>query len=136
MSNLTGRPTDYNPKYCDEIVEFMSQGKSITAFAASLSVARSTIYEWASKHPEFSDAKRIAESKSEAWWEEKATEGMLGLISNFNATTLCFVMKNRFKWLAENKREISFSEAEAEKMSTDDLIKEAKNLVGKIESNE
>lgn len=51
-----GRPSDYEPKFCDDIVSFMAQGYSMTAFAGDIGVCRDTISEWASKHPEFSAA--------------------------------------------------------------------------------
>lgn len=51
-----GRPTKYDPKYCDLVVKVMGQGLSLTAFAGEIGVARITIDEWRSVHPEFSIA--------------------------------------------------------------------------------
>jgi hypothetical protein len=51
-----GRPTLYDPKYCDEIIAAASMGYSLTAFAGMIDVHRDTLYEWADKNPEFSDA--------------------------------------------------------------------------------
>lgn len=55
-----GRPTSYDPVYCDKVIEYCSQGLSLTAFAGNISVARSTINEWMKNFPEFSEACRIA----------------------------------------------------------------------------
>lgn len=65
-----GRPSKYNPKYCDEIIAFMVDGASLAEFAVHIGVARSTIDEWVGSYPEFSVAKREAVSVAQAWWEE------------------------------------------------------------------
>lgn len=63
-----GRPTDYDPKYCDDIVDYLTDGRHIIEYAAKIGVAKSTIYEWANNNPEFSVALKKAQSKSTAWW--------------------------------------------------------------------
>ena len=60
--NKGGRPTKYDPKYCEMIIEHMSDGASMTSFAAEIGVARSTINEWGEKNPEFSEAINVARS--------------------------------------------------------------------------
>ncbi len=57
-----GRPSDYDAKYCGEVLDYMAKGFSLTAFAGSIRVSRDTIYEWAKVHPEFSDAVKAAMS--------------------------------------------------------------------------
>ena len=63
-----GRPTLYNEKYCQEMIDFFdrdykqkSHGKieacdfpSVAGFARKIGVAKSSLYKWASEHPEFS----------------------------------------------------------------------------------
>ena len=51
-----GRPSLYDPKFCDMVVEDMGQGYSLTAFAGLIGVNRSTITEWMNAHPDFSAA--------------------------------------------------------------------------------
>jgi hypothetical protein len=51
-----GRPTEYRPEYCQAVIDLMAQGFSLTAFAASICVAKDTVYEWIKVHPQFSDA--------------------------------------------------------------------------------
>lgn len=81
--NDTGRPSLYKPEYCDQIIAFFDQPKTrqilkshttgkndyekdeyitvpnelptISKFARSIKVSKSTIYEWAKEHKEFSD---------------------------------------------------------------------------------
>jgi len=55
-NNPTGRPSEYRPEYCDMVLEFMSQGYSLTAFAGSIRMERTTIYEWIKRHAAFSNA--------------------------------------------------------------------------------
>jgi len=97
-----GRPTKYDPKYCEELIEFMSQGFSYEAFAGHLTVAISTLYEWEGANPDFSEAKKLAFAKNRIFWEAKGVEGLKnesgpGAV-NLNSTVWIFNMKNRFGW--------------------------------------
>lgn len=65
-----GRPSKYDPAYCDQVNDHMRDGASLTSFAAEIDVARSTINEWMAAHPEFSEACARAKAKSAAWWEK------------------------------------------------------------------
>lgn len=65
-----GRPSKYDPAYCDAVVEHLKDGASLTSFAAEIDVARSTIGEWMTEHPEFSAACARAKAKCAAWWEK------------------------------------------------------------------
>ena len=92
-----GAPTKYRKKYCKEIIKFMSKGKSLVQFAASIDCGKETVYGWARDIPEFSDAFNVARAKCEAKWEEiaqsktvKKSEGSDGV--------LIFYLKNRFGW--------------------------------------
>ncbi|MBY0316334.1 MAG: helix-turn-helix domain containing protein [Bdellovibrionales bacterium] len=100
---ITGRPTKYRTEYCDEIIDFMSDGKSLTAFAAKLSVSKDTVYQWSKDHSDFSDALDIAKTKCEAFWEEA---GLSGLFSekgrSLNGRIWMFYMKSRFGWRDES----------------------------------
>ena len=57
-----GRPTKYDPKFCEAAIEVMSQGFSKTAFAGSIGVCRDTLNEWAKEHPKFSAAINVAKA--------------------------------------------------------------------------
>lgn len=65
-----GRPTKYEARFCDMVVEHMADGSSLTSFAAEIEVARSTINEWMAEHPAFSEACARAKAKCAAWWEK------------------------------------------------------------------
>jgi hypothetical protein len=64
-----GRPSKYDPSYCAAVIEHMTDGASLTSFAADIGVARSTINQWIGDYPEFSEAVTIAKAKCLAWWE-------------------------------------------------------------------
>ena len=65
-----GRPSKYDPAYCQQVIDHMAEGASLTSFAAEVSVARSTINEWMGEHPEFSEAVNTAKAKCASWWEK------------------------------------------------------------------
>lgn len=66
-----GRPSLYDPAYCEQVVKHMAIGASLTSFAAEIDVARDTLSEWANVHPEFSAAVKRGKAKCAAWWEKR-----------------------------------------------------------------
>lgn len=73
-----GRPSDYDPSYCDVVIELGAQGKVTAQIGAAIGVTKQTLHEWARVHPEFSDAFDLARQNAEAWHLEKATETAIG----------------------------------------------------------
>lgn len=75
-----GRPSSYDPAYCDEVIRMGQEGYSVVEMAAEIGVARSTLEDaWPAAHPEFSGALTRARECSQAWWERT---GRVGMISN------------------------------------------------------
>lgn len=70
-SRPVGRPSLYDASHCAAVIAHMSEGASLTSFAAEIDVARSTINEWMDAHPEFSEAVRKGKAKCAAWWEKR-----------------------------------------------------------------
>ena len=99
------RPTKYKPEYCEAVVRHMSDGASLTSFAAEIDVARSTINEWMEAHPEFSEAVKRAKAKCAAWWEKKGREGASGEAA-VNPTLVIFGLKNMASEDWREKQEI------------------------------
>jgi hypothetical protein len=87
-----GRPSKYQPAYCNEAVEFLAQGYSVMAFAGEIGVSRDTIYEWCEVHPEFSDSIKIGKAKGARWWEDRIRSGEL---AGPQITAAIFALKNR-----------------------------------------
>ena len=87
-----GRPTKYDPAYCEQVVEHMKDGASLTSFAAEIGVCRDTISEWGSVHAEFSAAVKRGKAVCAAWWEQIARRGAQG--GDANPTLCIFGLKN------------------------------------------
>lgn len=88
-----GRPTKYDPAYCQQSIDYMADGYSATAFAGHINVSFSTLKLWMEEHPEFSAAIKVARSKSAAWWEEALRNN--ALTGDGSATACIFGVKNR-----------------------------------------
>jgi len=87
-----GRPSKYDPAYCDEIVEFCADGSSISSFAAHLGVSRSTITQWGNENPEFSAAVKAAKARVAAFYDRTARK--IAVDGGGNATICIFGLKN------------------------------------------
>jgi hypothetical protein len=51
-----GRPSTYEPRFCQMVVDFMAKGFSLTAFAGSIKAGKQTVYGWISEYPDFAEA--------------------------------------------------------------------------------
>lgn len=96
-----GRPTKYDPKFCQQVIDTMNEGLSLSAFAGDISVSRSTINEWMGVHPEFSEAVRVGKMKRTAALER----GMLAAGSGPAVTARMFALKNADPEEWRDKRE-------------------------------
>lgn len=92
-----GRPTLYDPKFCEMLVEHMSKGFSYESFAGVVSVSLDTLYNWEHLNPDFSEAKKIAVNKCRIFWEQTGIHGAWGGKA-FQPAVWIFQMKNKFKW--------------------------------------
>jgi hypothetical protein len=74
---MRGRPSKYQPEYCDRVIELGKQGMSIVEMACDIGVHRETLEKnWPAEHPEFSEAFARARDEAQAWWERIGREGM------------------------------------------------------------
>ena len=72
-----GRPSLYDPAFCDQVIELGNQGKSIEQIAAKLGVGTKTMYNWRDEFPEFLRALEIAKELELDWWENIAQSMMV-----------------------------------------------------------
>lgn len=124
-----GRPTLYKPEYCQLLIDHMEQGYTFESFAGIVNVDRDTIYEWRNAHKDFSDSQKTGRSK-----QLYANEKLIRDIAKFgegNATAAIFILKNCHPKDWRDRREIELTQPE--KMSDEDLLKEAKDLISKLE---
>ena len=105
-----GRPTKYDPKYCDAVVEYMKDGYSVTAFAGYIGVARSTVFRWADEHEEFSDALKAGQAMAARWWEDALRE--VATTGKGNASAAIFGVKNRSSEDYKDKQELDHSSSD------------------------
>ena len=91
-----GRPSTYDPQFCDEVINVGKEGGSNTEMAVTLGLSIDTFYRWIQQHEDFAEAVNLAEQLSMIWWEKAQRNGMMGKIPGFNATAMIFGMKNRF----------------------------------------
>lgn len=65
-----GRPTDYDPAYCDQVIEMGKIGMSVTEMAATIGIVKSTLTDlWPVAYPEFKVALTHARECAQCWWE-------------------------------------------------------------------
>lgn len=102
-----GRPTDYEPVFCERVIEFLKDGFSLAAFAGEIGVSRATVYNWVDAHPEFMDAVKTGQAGSVLWWERANRSLAMG--GDGNATSIIFGLKNRAadEWRDVKATEIS-----------------------------
>lgn len=106
-----GRPTKYDPSFCDTVLESGTAGKTLAGMAEDLDIDRSTLNDWMEQHEEFSRAVKRGLQKAQAWWEDQGRIATFGGVEGFNATSYIFQMKNRFRddWRDKQEREHSGS---------------------------
>ena len=91
-----GRPTKYTEDMPDAVYEALASGQSVTQFAASKRVSRSTVYKWAEEHEAFSDALSRGQEASQAYWEKELQSMMYS--RDVNAPLVKLYFANRFNW--------------------------------------
>ena len=72
-----GRPSLYDPSYCDKVVELGRLGKSVEQISSNLGVSCRVLYDWRDRYPEFLRALEEAKEAEQTWWEEQAQAYML-----------------------------------------------------------
>lgn len=117
-----GRPTKYKQEYCQQVIDWMAQGKSKTWCAAKMGIDVHTFIDWERNNPEFSAAGKKGMALSQAWWEDLGQNAAMGNVDNFNGTAWIFNVKNRFGW--RDKVELSGDEEKPVVVSAVDTLRE------------
>lgn len=66
------RKTKYSPFFCDDLIKYMSQGKSNIECAAKFCVTEKTLYAWRKEHTDFEEAYHLGDPIRFAFLMEKA----------------------------------------------------------------
>ena len=85
-----GRPTLYRPEYCEMVIQRMSEGFSLTAFAGFIGVSKHAIYEWIAAHADFGNAVARARAARVAALETKLLRSRKGA----ETTAAIFALRN------------------------------------------
>lgn len=95
-----GRPSKYDPAFCDKVIALGEQGASIDEMAYECGVSDNTLRNWADEHEEFFDAFTRAQQASLIWWERKGRSGMEKPTNEFQGSIWSRNMSARFpsKW--------------------------------------
>ena len=119
--NPVGRPTKYRKKHCNEVIATMTKGQSLTAFCAEINVDKDTVYQWAKKHPEFTDALKTAQRNCQAFWEKMLQATAMGKMPGASLGAQIFWLKNRFPndWRDKIEQEVTMSNIEPVVIETD-----------------
>lgn len=80
-----GRPSSYDPKYCDLIEELGEQGLSVVEMAANIGVLKNTLAKWALDFPAFQNSFARAREASESYHAGIYREGCKLPAQLFNA---------------------------------------------------
>lgn len=88
----TRRPTLYKPEYCERIIAYGKQGVQTAGLAAKLGVAKTTIQEWVSVHPEFSVAFQKSRALCEQYLLDLAVKRSRGANKNGSDYMLKFLL--------------------------------------------
>lgn len=99
-----GRPTKYDPAYCEQVITAGDAGLSLTAFAGRIRVARSTINKWMDEHAEFAEAVDIAKAVRTLYLEDQLLVG-----DPKRVTAHIFALKNAAPDEWRDRREVAHS---------------------------
>jgi hypothetical protein len=72
-----GRPTAYDPSFCERVIELGKCGKSLEQIGAELGVTYRTLVNWRDSHEEFFHALEEAKIQEMVWWENQGQAYML-----------------------------------------------------------
>lgn len=142
-----GRPTKYDPAYCEDVVEMGRKGKSRAVMARELDVAMSTMQDWEERHLEFRAATTRARGLARAWWEEQGRSGIWAS-GEFNASAYRLQMQNRFPRYWRDRKSVEHSGPEGGPIEVErpmskrqkaeainDLLEQARAREGAISGN-
>jgi hypothetical protein len=95
-----GRPSKYDPAFCDKVIKLGEEGASIDEMAYECGVCDNTLDNWAEAHEEFFIAFTRAKQASQVWWERKGRSGMEKPAQEFQGNIWSRNMAARFpkKW--------------------------------------
>jgi hypothetical protein len=100
-----GRPSKYDPAFCERVEDFMAQGFSRMAAAGEIGVCYDTLTNWMAVHPEFFQAVKRGQAKRTIFLER----GLLAAETGPQVTSRIFALKNAApdEWKDKTESEIT-----------------------------
>lgn len=86
-SSKFGRPSRYNQKFCEMLIDHMTEGGSFASFGAIADVSYQTLYAWCENHDEFLEAKQRGEVLALKFYEDLAKATMTGSLRRVTSET-------------------------------------------------
>ncbi len=117
-----GRPTHYKPEYCELVLDDMSKGFSLSAFAGLIGVCRDTLTEWVSKHPDFSLAVKQGKVLQLRAWEQKGLGIADGKGGPGASTMVVFGLSNLGDGEWRNKQDLTFANPDGSNLENKTVI--------------
>ena len=121
-----GRPSKYRPEFCEEVVAFMGEGYSLTAFAGKIGVCGDTVRQWQHDHPDFS----VAVKKGQAARTMRLETTLIAGETGPKVTAHIFALKNAAPEEWREKQEIDLNVT----MDPDQAKARLAELLGKAQS--
>jgi len=117
-----GRPSKYDPAYCEVVIALSREGKSLAQMCSHFDISRTTIDNWAVEFPEFLEALSRAKAHAQAWWEDQGSKGMVS--DKFNAAVWRTTVQARFRDDYTERRDIEISGPNGGPIETRDVSPE------------
>jgi hypothetical protein len=77
MTNPVGRPSKYDPAFCNKVIELGKLCKSFEQMASMLDVGITTFKRWREEHEEFRTSLEDAHWYAQTWWEDQAQANLI-----------------------------------------------------------
>jgi hypothetical protein len=90
-----GRPSKYDPSFCERVIELGSEGNSPEEISADIGVDRATMRNWCEAHPGFLTALTRAKELEHAWWERVGKKALFA--DKFQQQVWAKSMQARFR---------------------------------------
>jgi hypothetical protein len=122
VDSVRGRPTDYDPGYCELVVKDMSEGYTLSAFAGLIGVSRGTINRWMERHPDFNDAVQRGKAMQLRAWEKDARNIAKGGGGPGASTMVVFGLSNLGDGEWRNKQDFTVGNPDGSKLERTVII--------------
>lgn len=100
-----GQPTKYRHELCEVVLGVGAEGGWLSEMAEACDVSRPTMDNWASAHPDFSEALTRAKQKAQAWFEKAGRDGLTA--EKFNSSLWAKQMSARHRDEYTERRELT-----------------------------